>query len=138
MRLVLSTLSVFVLAACSAGASYSVSEKPSPRRTLAVEPANCSAPNAEDLQSQPLVRVLQAMPSEAPKTGQCLMRFNVNPRGQTTDIKAECSHKSFENNAFAAIERFMYNPKIRDKKAVSRCGVEYRLEFPVNTRPGSQ
>jgi len=122
------------------------SERPleEPVRTVEIDlpepdmtPVDSSVPDKE---AQPIVRIVAKIPDRAlrdGRSGHCLMRFDVNPRGEPFNVNAyQCSHKMFEKNSVHATRGFKYLPKIRGGIPVNMTGVETRITYIVQDENG--
>ena len=85
-----------------------------------------------DRDAQPIVRIPPTMPVGITFSGHCDVRFNVTAKGRPFDVQTtSCTDKVFEAAAIETIEKWKYNPKIRDDQAMNRTGVETRIKFSV-------
>lgn len=85
-----------------------------------------------DRDAQPIVRIPPTMPVGITFSGHCDVRFNVTAKGRPFDVKSiSCTDNAFEAAAIKTIEKWKYNPKIRDGQVMNRTGVETRIKFSV-------
>lgn len=86
-----------------------------------------------DRNAVPLVRVPPVVPPaaiDAGKSGQCMMRFNVNAAGRTVDIEAiSCTDPMFAENSKRSVRKWYFNPKLKDGERVSYCAVETKIRY---------
>ena len=91
-----------------------------------------------DRDAQPLVRLPPQMPDRAEKSGHCKVRFDVSPEGNPFNIEATyCSQNVFKRNSIRSVERWKYNPKIQDGRAIGRRGVETTIRFKLADERGN-
>ena len=91
-----------------------------------------------DRDAQPLVRIPPQMPPRAEKSGHCRMRFNVSPEGQPFDVQATyCTQSLFERPSIRNVQKWKYNPKIQDGRAVGRVGVETKITYRLADERGN-
>lgn len=92
----------------------------------------------DDREASPTVRIAAVMPPRAEKSGHCKVRFDVSPTGQTYNIQTTyCSQRIFERPTIRAVAKWKYNPKIRNKIAVARTGVESVMSFNLKDGRGN-
>jgi len=87
-----------------------------------------------DRDAQPLVRIEPIYPPRAAEQGRegtCTGYFDVSADGKPYNIKVTCSSSMFVRAATRAIEKWKYNPKIVDGKAVARRGVQTPFKFQL-------
>ena len=85
-----------------------------------------------DRDAQPLVRIPPQMPPRAEKSGHCEMRFDVSPEGAPFNVVATyCTSSVFKRSSIRNVQRWKYNPKIVDGRAVSRTGVVTRIRYDL-------
>ncbi len=90
-----------------------------------------------DKDVQPVVRFEPNMPPRAQKSGHCIVRLSVNTYGQPFNIVVtECSQSIFKRPTIKAVEKWRYNPKIRDGQAVTMHGVETLITFVLTDENG--
>ncbi len=90
-----------------------------------------------DRDAQPLVRIPPIMPTRAEKSGHCKVRFDVSPEGQPFNVTATyCTQSLFERSSTKSVQKWKYNPKIVDGRAVSRTGVESKITFKLTDERG--
>ena len=91
-----------------------------------------------DRDAQPLVRIPPIMPPRAEKSGHCKVRFDVSPEGQPYNVTATyCSSSVFKRASIKSVEKWKYNPKIVDGRAVARRGVESQITFRLADERGN-
>ena len=90
-----------------------------------------------DRDAQPLVRIPPIMPPRAEKSGHCKVRFDVSPEGQPFNVTATyCTQNLFERASTKSVQKWKYNPKIVDGRAVARSGVESKITFKLTDERG--
>lgn len=90
-----------------------------------------------DRDAQPLVRIPPIMPPRAEKSGHCKVKFDVSPEGQPFNVEATyCSQSLFKRASIKSVQKWKYNPKIVDGRAVSRSGVESKITFKLADERG--
>ncbi len=90
-----------------------------------------------DRDAQPLVRIPPIMPPRAEKSGHCKVRFDVSPQGQPFNVVATyCTSSVFKRASIKSVEKWKYNPKIVDGRAVARRGVESQITFQLTDERG--
>ncbi|QNL19171.1 energy transducer TonB [Hyphobacterium sp. CCMP332] len=89
--------------------------------------------NISDRDVQPLVRIPPAYPvREADRgvEGDCLLQFDVTTQGSPVNIQVlECDSSGFARESVRAVERWRYNPRVRNGVPEMYRGVQTRLEF---------
>ena len=91
-----------------------------------------------DRDAQPLVRIPPIMPPRAEKSGHCKVSFDVSPEGQPFNVKADyCSQSLFSRPSIKSVQKWKYNPKIVDGRAVSRSGVQSKITFQLADERGN-
>ncbi len=91
-----------------------------------------------DRDAQPLVRIPPIMPPRAEKSGHCKVRFDVSPEGAPFNVQATyCTQSLFERASIKSVEKWKYNPKIVDGRAVARKGVESKISFRLADERGN-
>lgn len=90
-----------------------------------------------DRDAQPLVRIPPIMPPRAEKSGHCRVRFDVSPEGQPFNVETTyCTQSLFSRASVKSVQKWKYNPKIVDGRAVSRSGVESKITFRLTDDRG--
>ncbi len=87
-----------------------------------------------DRDAQPLVRIEPIYPPRAAEQGRegtCEGQFDVSATGKPYNVRVTCSSSMFVRAATRAIEKWKYNPKIVDGKAVARRGVVTPFKFQL-------
>jgi len=83
-----------------------------------------------DKEEQPILRFDPVMPPRAEKSGHCKVRFNLTAQGQPFEIMATyCTQSIFKRPTIKAVQKWKYNPKIKNGVAVTRHGVETLITF---------
>jgi len=78
------------------------------------------------------------MPPRAGKSGHCRMRFDVSPTGVPFNVIATiCTDSVFERSSIKSVQRWKYNPKIVDGRAVVRSGVENKITYRLHDERGN-
>ncbi|MGJ8562101.1 MAG: energy transducer TonB [Alphaproteobacteria bacterium] len=91
-----------------------------------------------DRDAQPLVRIPPIMPPRAEKSGHCKVQFDVSPEGQPFNVEATyCSQSLFSRPSIKSVQKWKYNPKIVDGRAVSRAGVQSKITFRLADERGN-
>ncbi len=102
------------------------------------EPPNLNRGNinfqVSDRDAQPLVRIEPIYPpraQEAGREGTCKATFDVSADGKPYNVAVTCTSSMFTRAATRAVEKWKYNPKIVDGKAVARRGVitDFTFQF---------
>ena len=90
-----------------------------------------------DRDAQPLVRIPPIMPPRAEKSGHCRVKFDVSPEGAPFNvITTFCTQRLFERATIKSVQRWKYNPKIVDGRAVARKGVENKVTYRLTDERG--
>lgn len=90
--------------------------------------------NVSDRDAQPLVRIPPMYPprmAEQGKEGSCDADFDVSPEGKPYNVRVSCTNSGFASSAKRSVEKWKYNPKIVDGKAVSRVNVHTVITFKL-------
>lgn len=94
-----------------------------------------------DRDAQPLVRIPPVVPPrflEGDNSGYCKMQFDVSPEGQPFNVQAlVCTTSVLKNASIKNVQKWKYNPKIVDGRAVSRSGVQTRIRFDLKDERGN-
>jgi len=89
--------------------------------------------NTSDRHVQPLVRIPPAYPTreaERGMEGDCVLQFDVTTLGAPVNIQVlECASSGFARESVRAVERWRYNPRVRNGVPEMYRGVQTRLEF---------
>jgi hypothetical protein len=87
--------------------------------------------------AEPCVRVPPLMPANARHSGHCRMAFNVSRAGETIDVRAtECTEQEFCEPSLAAIQRWIYYPKLNYGETAVRREVESKMSFRLTNEAG--
>lgn len=90
-----------------------------------------------DRDAQPLVRIPPIMPPRAEKSGHCKVKFDVSPQGTPLNVVATyCTGSVFKRSSIKSVQKWKYNPKMLDGRAVSRKGVESQITFRLTDERG--
>ena len=90
-----------------------------------------------DRDAQPLVRIPPIMPTRAEKSGHCLVRFDVSPEGAPFNVVTTfCTQSLFERATIKSVQKWKFNPKIQEGRAVSRSGVETKVSYRLADERG--
>ena len=90
-----------------------------------------------DRDAQPLVRIPPIMPTRAEKSGHCLVKFDVSPEGAPFNVVTTfCTQRLFERSTIKSVQKWKFNPKIQDGRAVSRSGVENKVTYRLTDERG--
>ncbi len=90
--------------------------------------------NVSDRDAQPLVRIPPMYPPRAAErgtSGSCKAFFDVSPEGKPYNVRTECTSSVFARAAKRSVEKWKYNAKIVDGKAVARQGVVTTIKFQL-------
>ncbi|MCF6220403.1 MAG: energy transducer TonB [Robiginitomaculum sp.] len=91
-----------------------------------------------DRDAQPLVRIPPIMPPRAEKSGHCKVRFDVSPQGAPFNVVATyCTGSVFKRASVKSVQKWKYNPKMLDGRAVARKGVESQITFKLTDERGN-
>lgn len=91
-----------------------------------------------DRDAQPLVRIPPIMPPRAEKSGHCKVRFSVSPEGAPFNVVTTyCTNSVFKRPSIKSVQKWKYNPKIVDGRAVARQGVESTITFRLTDERGN-
>lgn len=91
-----------------------------------------------DRDAQPLVRIPPIMPPRAEKSGHCKVKFDVSPEGQPFNVVASyCTQSLFKRPSIKSVQKWKYNPKIVDGRAVARSGVQSKISFKLADERGN-
>ncbi|AZL86319.1 energy transducer TonB [Aliivibrio salmonicida] len=87
-------------------------------------------------QAMPLYRVEPRYPSKAMKRGAegfVVMSFTIDEQGRPTNVKVTDAkpRRMFEREALKALEKWKYQPKVVDGKAIAQVGQTVKLEFTL-------
>lgn len=89
--------------------------------------------NRADTNAQPIVRIPPVYPvreAERGVEGDCLLQFDVTTQGSPVNIQVlECASSGFARESVRAVERWRYNPRVRNGVPEMYRGVQTRLEF---------
>ena len=90
-----------------------------------------------DRDAQPLVRIPPIMPPRAEKSGHCRVKFDVSPEGAPFNVMTTfCTQRLFERATIKSVQRWKYNTKIVDGRAVARNGVENKVTYRLTDERG--
>lgn len=106
-----------------------------PDLTVSVITTNTTSLILSDRDAQPLVHIVPVYPARAADQGlegTCEGKFDVSATGQPYNIRVTCTSAVFVRAAMRAIEKWKYNPKIIDDKAVPRHGVVTPFKFQLD------
>jgi len=91
-----------------------------------------------DRDAQPLVRIPPIMPPRADKSGHCRVQFDVSPEGQPFNVSTTfCTSRVFERSTIKSVQKWKFNPKIVDGRAVSMSGVENKVTYRLTDERGN-
>jgi protein TonB len=89
--------------------------------------------NRADTNAQPIVRIPPVYPvreAERGIEGDCVLQFDVTTQGSPVNIQVlECASSGFARESVRAVERWRYNPRVRNGVPEMYRGVQTRLEF---------
>lgn len=92
-----------------------------------------------DRDALPLVRIAPIMPPRAEKSGHCDVRFDVSPEGSPFNITTFfCTQSIFKSATVKSIQKWKYNPKMVEGRAVSRAGVVNRVSYRLLDERGNE
>lgn len=87
--------------------------------------------------AEPCVRIPPRMPDLATESGHCYVVFNVSPRGEPTDVRAdECTSQVFCERTTKAARRWIYYPKLQYGEAVEQLEVRPIMRFALTNSMG--
>ena len=90
-----------------------------------------------DRDAQPLVRIPPIMPPRAEKSGHCKVTFDVSPEGSPFNVvNTYCTSRVFERSTIKSVEKWKFNPKIIDGRAVSMTGVVNKVTYRLTDERG--
>lgn len=95
------------------------------------------APNCEAVEvfrgpPEPFYIYKPYFPVLAESSGSCSVRFNINQRGNTTDIQPLCSDDAYRESAEQAISHWWFKSEAaREAIAANPCGYEVKLKFQL-------
>lgn len=93
-----------------------------------------------DRDAQPLVRIPPISPPRflsGDNSGYCKVKFDVSPEGAPFNINViVCTTSVLETATVKNVQKWKYNPKIVDGRAVSRSGVETTIKFNLTDERG--
>lgn len=90
-----------------------------------------------DRDAQPLVRIPPIMPLRAEKSGHCKVRFDVSPEGAPFNVQTTyCTQSLFQRATIKSVQKWKFNPKIVDGRAVSMTGVENKVTYRLTDERG--
>ena len=93
-----------------------------------------------DRDAQPLVRIPPQMPTRfmsGDNSGFCKVRFDVSPEGKPFNVVTTlCTSSQLKSATIKSVQKWKYNPKIVDGRAVARSGVESKVRFDLQDERG--
>jgi len=93
-----------------------------------------------DRDAQPLVRIPPVFPPrfmQGDNSGYCKVRFDVSPEGQPFNVQTTtCTSNQIKSATIKSVQKWKYNPKIVDGRAVARSGVESKIRFDLSDERG--
>ena len=91
-----------------------------------------------DRDAQPLVRIPPIMPPRADKSGHCTVSFDVSPEGSPFNVDATyCTSSVFQRSTIKSVEKWKFNPKIIDGRAVAMTGVVNKVTYRLTDERGN-
>ena len=104
----------------------------------AIEPprvTNTTGPIRLDGNPTPVVRINPVYPDNLAMRGiegQCDMIFDILPNGTTSNVRVlSCSNRGFERASIRAIERWRYNPQVRNGAPTTYQGARTQLLYAL-------
>lgn len=92
--------------------------------------------NIADADVQPVVRIPPSYPvreAERGIEGSCVLQFDVTTAGSPVNIQVlECDSSGFARESVRAVERWRYNPRVRDGVPQMYRGLQTRLVFDLD------
>lgn len=83
-----------------------------------------------DPDAKAILKIQPIMPPRADKSGHCKVRFNVTAQGQPYEVMVTyCTQSVFKRPTIKAVQKWKYRPKVRNRIAVARYGVESLITF---------
>lgn len=97
--------------------------------------------NKADRDAQPLVRIPPIFSQAAlqgNKSGHCVLKFDVSKVGTPKNIRVGyCTDERFRDSSIRSLEKWKYNPAIRDQKAVERKDVVTNIRYVIQDSCGT-
>ena len=94
--------------------------------------------SVSDRRASPLNRMPARVPSRAEKSGHCLIQFDVDSEGKTTNIREEyCTERYFARAAIRSIQESRYLPAISNGVAVMEVNLEQKVNFRLLDEEGN-
>lgn len=91
-----------------------------------------------DRDAQPLVRIPPIMPPRADKSGHCTVQFDVSPEGQPFNVDTTyCTSSVFQRSTIKSVQKWKFNPKIVDGRAVAMSGVVNKVTYRLTDERGN-
>ncbi len=94
-----------------------------------------------DRDAQPLVRIPPIFSQAAlqgNKSGHCVLKFDVSKVGTPKNIRVGyCTDERFRDSSIRSLEKWKYNPAIRDQKAVERKDVVTNIRYVIQDSCGT-
>ncbi len=94
-----------------------------------------------DRDAQPLVRIPPISPPRflaGDRSGHCFVRFDVSVEGQPYNVDTTfCTMSILKRATIRSVQKWKYNPKIVDGRAVSRKGVESKIIYRLMDERGN-
>lgn len=90
-----------------------------------------------DTEVQPVVRIPPIMPPRADKSGHCRVRFSVSAEGSPFDVQTTyCTQSLFERATIRSVQKWKFNPKIVNGRAVAMTGVVNKVTYRLTDERG--
>ena len=93
-----------------------------------------------DRDAQPILRTPPVFPrrfSQGNNSGYCKVRFDVSADGLPYNVQTvNCTSSQLQSVSIKSVQKWKYNPKMQDGRAVARTGVESKIRFDLKDDRG--
>ena len=93
-----------------------------------------------DRDAQPILRTPPIVPPrflQGNNSGYCKVRFDVSAEGLPFNVQAlKCTSSQLKSASIKSVQKWKYNPKMQDGRAVARTGVESKIRFDLKDDRG--
>lgn len=100
------------------------------------EVRNTAGPIRVDGDPSPVLRISPVYPgtlADRGIEGQCDLIFDILPNGTTANVRVlSCSNRGFERASVSAIQRWRYNPQVRDGAPITYRGARTQLLYSLD------
>lgn len=91
-----------------------------------------------DRNPQPILRFPPVMPSNAQRSGHCNVTFDVSAAGLPMNVSASyCTERLFRSATLKSVQKWKFNPRIQDGRAVAMEGLSNRVRFKLMDERGN-